>query len=156
MWYLGIYATPVMDDALDDERAIKSAALQARAEVGYALYAQLVTTNAFETEHIDFNVDGETVSRKLSDYSEKTTEAFANLQLFGLSKIGPTYNLKHDTGHEIHVVVYGVNASNAETMKSIQSNAHKLGIAINTKQDIERGRQAQMKELTNVYTLLGQ
>jgi len=148
MWYLGICATPVADDAIDDERALKAAALQARAEVGYALYAQLDTQNAFETEHLDIDVDGETISRKLSDYSEKTSERFADLQFFGLAKIGPTYNLKHSTGHDIHVLVYGVNASNAETMKSIQSNAHKLGIAINTKQEVERGRQTQMRDLT--------
>jgi hypothetical protein len=150
MWYLGIYATPVCDDAIDDEKAVKAAALLARAEVGYALYAQLFTTNALDELHLDFKVDGEAVSRKLRDYSEKTMESFAGLRLFGLSKIGPTYNLKHDTGHDIHVVVYGVNASNAETMKSIQSSAHKLGIAINTKQEVERGRQAQMKKLTEM------
>ena len=150
MWYLGIYATPVRDDAIDDEKAEKAAALLARAEVGYALYAQLKTTNALEEAQIDFKVDGENVTKKLRDYNEKTTEQFQGLTLFGLSKIGPTYNLKHKSGHDIHVVVYGINASNAETMKSIQAAAHKLGIKINTLQQHEFGRQKQMRQLTDM------
>ena len=150
MWYLGIYATPVRDDAIADEKAEKAAALLARAEVGYALYAQFKTTNALEEAQIDFNVDGANVSKKLRDYNEKTTEQFKNLTLFGLSKIGPTYNLKHKSGHDIHVVVYGINASDAATMKGIQAAAHKLGIKINTLQQGEFGRQRQMRRLTKM------
>ena len=150
MWYLGIYATPVRDDAIEDEKAEKAAALLARAEVGYALYAQLKTTNALEEAQIDFKVDGANVTKKLRDYNEKTMEQFQDLTLFGLSKIGPTYNLKHRSGHDIHVVVYGINASNAEEMKSIQAAAHKLGIMINTLQQHELGRQNQMRQLTDM------
>lgn len=150
MWYLGIYATPVYEDAITDEKAQKAAALRARAEVGYALYAQLTTTNALEETQIDFDVDGATITKKLSDYNEKTMEKFSDLTLFGLGKIGPTYNLKHDSGHDIHVVVYGINASNAQSMKSIQDAAHKLGIKINTAQQVEWGRQEQMRRLTEM------
>ena len=148
MWYLGVYATPVRDDAIEDEKAQKAAALRARAEVGYALFAQLTTTNALEETQIDFKVDDASVSKKLTDYNEKTMEKFENLTLFGLSKIGPTYDLKHESGHDIHVVVYGINASNAAEMKSIQNAAHKLGIKINTEQQLELGRQEQMRQLT--------
>lgn len=148
MWYLGIYATPVRDDDIEDEKAEKAAALRARAEVGFALYAQLSTTNFLEETQLDFKVDGRKVTKKLSDYNEKTIEEFKKLNLFGLGKIGPTYNLKHKSGHDIHVVVYGINASNAEEMKSIQDGAHKLGIKINTKQQNEFGRQEQMRQLT--------
>lgn len=150
MWYLGIYATPVCEDAIADEKAQKAAALRARAEVGYALYAQLSTTNALEEAQIDFNVDGANVTKKLTDYNEKTLEKFANVTLFGLGKIGPTYNLKHKSGHDIHVVVYGINASNAQSMKSIQAAAHDLGIKINTMQQIELGRQEQMRRLAEM------
>ena len=150
MWYLGIYATPVHDDSIEDEKAQKAAALRARAEVGYALYAQLNTTNALEEAQIDFKVDGANVTKKLSDYNEKTLERFQNLTLFGLTKIGPTYDVKHKSGHDIHVVVYGINASNAREMKSIQDAAHKLGIKINTAQQIEFGRQEQMRRLTEM------
>ena len=75
MWYLGIYATPVCEDAIEDEKAQKAAALRARAEVGYALYAQLTTTNALEEAQVDFNVDGANVTKKLTDYNEKTMES---------------------------------------------------------------------------------
>ena len=150
MWYLGIYATPVRDDAIEDEKAQKAAALLARAEVGYALFAQLNTTNALEEAQIDFKVDGANVTKKLRDYNEKTKEQFQDLTLFGLSKIGPTYDLKHKSGHDIHVVVYGINASNAREMKSIQDAAHKLGIKINTAQQFEFGRQEQMRRLTEM------
>ena len=149
MWYLGIYATPVCEDAIEDEKAQKAAALRARAEVGYALYAQLTTTNALEEAQVDFNVDGANVTKKLTDYNEKTMESFKDLTLFGLQKIA-IYNLKHKSEHEIHVVVFGINASNAQSMKSIQAAAHKLGIEINTKQQIELGRQGQMRNLTEV------
>ena len=150
MWYLGICATPVLDDSIEDEKAQKAAALRARAEVGYALYAQLNTTNALKEAQIDFKVDGANVTKKLKDYNELTEEKFKDLTLFGLSKIGPTYDLKHKSGHDIHVVVYGINASNAKEMKSIQDAAHKLGIKINTKQQIEFGRQEQMRRLTEM------
>ena len=150
MWYLGICAAPAYDDSIDDEKAQKSAALRARAEVGYALYSQLVTTNALNELSIDLKVDGATVSKQLSDYNEKTIEGFKNLTIFGLGKVGPTHNLRHASGHDIHVVIYGVNASNAKSMRDIQAAAHKLGIAINTKQEIERSRQVQMRQLTEM------
>ncbi len=149
MWYLGIYPAAALDNAVDDGKAIKAAALMARAEVGFALYADLKTENAYESLHLDVKVDGETVSKKLEDYSEKTTESFKDLVLYGVGKVGPTYNLKHSTGHDIHVVVYGVNASNAQTLKSIHANAHKLGLSINTAQEVERGRLNRMNEQTS-------
>lgn len=148
MWYLGIYPAASLSNAREDDKAVKAAALMARAEVGFALYADLMTTNAYESLHLDMNIGGETVSKKLEDYSEKTTEEFKNLVLYGVGKVGPTYNLKHSTGHNIHVVVYGVNASNADEMKSIHANAHKLGLSINTAQESERGRLNRMNEQT--------
>lgn len=139
MWYLGIYAAPVLDNAIEDEKALKAAALLARAEVGFALYSNIATSNAYETLQLDVNVDGETVTKRLQDYSEKTRESFRDLMLYGVAKVGPTYNLTHSTGHKIHVVVYGVNASNAQSMKSIRKNADELAIKINTIQEEERG-----------------
>lgn len=149
MWYLGIYASAVLDNAIDDEKAMKAAALMARAEVGFALYSTVATSNAYESLQLDVKVDGETVTKKLQDYSEKTRESFKDLMLYGVAKVGPTYNLTHSTGHKIHVVVYGVNASNAKAMKSIRKNADELAIKINTIQEEERGYRTEKDSQVN-------
>lgn len=149
MWYLGIYPSVVVDNEIDNAKNLKAAALMARAEVGYALYSDFKTEEALEQINLDFKDDnGETISKTLKDYSQKTIESFKDLVFFGLGPVGGPYLLKHSTGHDINVVVYGINASNAKTMRDIQRNAHKLGLKINTYQEYERGRQEDMSEQT--------
>ena len=139
MWYLGIYATPVLSNAIEDEKGVRAAALQARAEVGFALYADMKTEEAYHSLNLDVMVDGKTVTKKFEDYSTKTRERFSDLVFHGLSQVGPTYDQTHSSGVPIHVVVYGINACNAKSMKTIQKNAKDLAIEINTKMEMERG-----------------
>ena len=145
LWYLGIYATPVLPNAIANEKARKSAALMARAEVGFALLSDVVTTNAYEMLQLDVDVDGQTVSKKLEDYSEKTRESFQNLTIFGLGKIRE-YERKHATGNAINIVVCGVNASNAQAMRDIQRLAKNTALEINTMQQEELGHQRRIRQ----------
>lgn len=139
MWYLGIYATPVLSNAIEDEKGVRAAALQARAEVGFALYADMKTEEAYHSLNLDVLVDGKTITKKFEDYSNKTRERFSDLVFHGLSQVGPTYDLTHSSGVPIHVVVYGINACDAKSMKTIQKNAKDLAIEVNTKMEMERG-----------------
>ncbi len=50
------------------------------------------------------------------------------------------------SGLDMHVVVSGVNSGSVKTLKDIQTRAVALGIEVNTAQERERGRQAQMQK----------
>ncbi len=146
MWYLGIYPSPVLEDAFYDSKGVKSAAMKARAEVGFALYADLVVSNTFESLNLQYDVDGESVTKTLDSYSQHISQSFSNLEIHGLRQVGGDFTLKHATGHDIHVVVYGVNASEAQTMKSIHENTQKVALEINTIQEKMRGKNARMRQ----------
>lgn len=146
MWYLGIYPSPVLENSFYDSKGLKSAAMKARAEVGFALYADLVVSNVYESLNLQYDVDGESISKPLESYSQYISQSFSNLEIHGLRQVGGDFTLKHATGHDIHVVVYGVNASEAQTMKSIHENTQKVALEINTIQEKMRGKNARMRQ----------
>lgn len=145
LWFIGIAATPVKSRANDQDKEVQIAALRARAEVGYALYSDVQTASELKTLSVDLDINGKTLTKVLEDYSEKTSEKFAKLSLFGLTRIGQ-YKLKHSTGQQINVLVYGINAANAEAMKKNHQAAHEAGIRINLAQQFEAGRLARMHQ----------
>ena len=148
MWFLGIVPAPCSDVADQEEENLKIARLEARAEVGFALYADASTKQDVEKLMQGKDTKGLGVAddyKVFKAYSEHTGERFEDLQLFGLGKLGE-YKVKDATGQDIYVVVYGMNASSAKAMKAIKDKMHVLGLEINTQQEFERGRQNRMNE----------
>ena len=148
MWFLGIAPAPCSDNSDQEEQNLKTARMEARAEVGFALYADAFTKQDVQKLMQGKDTKGLGVAddyKVFKSYGEHSGERFENLQLFGLGKLGE-YKVKDATGQDIYVVIYGMNASSAKAMKAIKDKMHILGLEINTHQEFERERQNRMNE----------
>ena len=148
LWFLGIVPAPCSDNAELEERNLKIARLEARAEVGYSLYADAATQQDAEKCMQGKDITGRGVAdqyKVYKDYSEITQERFKNLNLYGCGKLGE-YKVKDATGQDIYVVVYGINASTAKAMRDIRDKMHAVGLEINAQQEYERGRVQRMDQ----------
>ena len=146
LWFMGIVPAPCSDSAEREEENLKIARLEARAEVGYSLYADVATRQDVEKLMRGKDTKGLGVadqSKVYKAYSERTEERFRDLNLYGCGKLGE-YKVKDATGQDIYVVVYGVNASSAKAMRDIRDKMHVIGLEINAQQEFERGRVRRM------------
>ena len=149
MWYLGIAAAPVLSNANADDKSEKTAELEAAAEVVYALYADAYIDVNLKKLTMDINVDGATEQKVLEDFDYKASESFSNISIHGLMKIASFKTTHKSTGQQIHVVIYGVNANQAATLRDIRNGAKDLAIYVNALQEVERGRTERIEELVN-------
>ncbi len=148
IWFIGIAVAPCSDNADQEEENLKIARLEARAEIGYAIYADASTKQDVEKLMQGKDTKGLGVAdeyKVFKAYSEQTMERFENLQLFGCGKLGE-YKVKDATGQDIYAVVFGMNATNAKAMKDIHRKMHQAGLEINAQQEFERGRQQRMQQ----------
>lgn len=147
MWFLGIACAPVGNDPDENETEREIAELEAASEVMFALYADASsakTLNKLMQEVV--GSDGEKESKIYKDYSMLQQESYKDIQISGNAELY-NGNLHHEpSGLDLDVVVYGVNSGSAKTLKDIQTRAVALGIEVNTSQEIERGRQTQLKK----------
>lgn len=141
MWFLGISCAPA-----DDEDAREPAELEASAEVMFALYADASsakTLNKLMREKVGANGEKETSIFK--DYSKTQSEKFENIKIAGNSELY-SGELRHaPSGLDLRVIVYGVNSGSVKSLKDIQTRAVALGIEVNTYQEMEEGRQQQLR-----------
>lgn len=146
MWYLGIAAAPVMSDSDDNNTEREIAELEARAEVMFALYADVKSSKHLEKlSQTKVGLDGSKQYTTLQDYSKTQSEMFKDIQISGNMELFSD-TVRHDpSGLDIQVVICGVNSGSVKTLKDIQARTTALGIEVNTYQEIERGRQQQMK-----------
>lgn len=147
MWYLGIAAAPVLSNANADDKSEKIAELEAAAEVVYALYADAYVEANLKKLAMDINVDGNTEQKVLEDFDYKAGESFKDIHIHGLMKVASFKTTHKSTGQQIHVVIYGVNASQAATLRDIRNGAKDLALLVNISQEIERGRTGRIQEL---------
>ena len=141
MWFLGISCAPA-----DDEDAREPAELEASAEVMFALYADASsakTLNKLMREKVGANGEKETSIFK--DYSKTQSEKFENIKIAGNGELY-SGELRHaPSGLDLRVIVYGVNSGSVKSLKDIQTRAVALGIEVNTYQEMEEGRQQQLR-----------
>lgn len=150
LWFMGIALAPCDDNADQEEQNLKIARLEARAEVGYSIYADATT-------YQDVNKLMQGKDRKnlgVADqysiykaYYERSMERFNNLNLYGLGKLGE-YRVKDATGQDVCTVIYGINASTAKSMRNIRDKMHVVGLEVNSLQEFERGRNQRMDQQT--------
>lgn len=150
LWFMGIALAPCDDNADQEEQNLKIARLEARAEVGYSIYADATT-------YQDVNKLMQGKDRKnlgVADqygiykaYYERSMERFNNLNLYGLGKLGE-YRVKDATGQDVYTVIYGINASTAKSMRNIRDKMHVVGLEVNSLQEFERGRNQRMDQQT--------
>lgn len=147
MWFIGISCAPLGDDADDNETARESAELEAAAEVMFALYSDASSSKTLnKLMQTKVGAGGEKETKVYQDYSKTQQESFKDIQIAGNSEL---FNgkLRHGpSGLDFQVVVYGVNSGNVKALKDIQTRAVALGIEVNTYQEMERGRQQQLKK----------
>lgn len=148
MWFIGIAAAPTAEEAADQETNEQIAEQKSAVEVGFALYADVAAEKKLEEAYRETKTDpnGPMTAKVAQSYSEKLSQSFKDLPIFGLAKVY-TKELEDDaSGQKIVVIVSAVNASKAQAMKGIQAKAHKLAIDINKNLQEERGRQDRMQE----------
>lgn len=148
MWFLGISCAPIGDDADDNETAREIAELEASTEVMFALYADASSSKTVnKLMQTKVGINGEKETKTYQDYTKTQQEAFKNIQIAGNSELfnGKLHHGPSDL--DFQVIVYGVNSGNVKTLKNIQTRAVALGIEVNTYQEMERGRQQQMKNV---------
>ena len=151
MWFIGIAAAPVAEESAEQETNEQIAELRSAIEVGFALYADVSAKKTLEEAYRETktNPNGPMTAEVAQSYSEKLTQGFKDLPIFGLAKVYTKEMEDEASGQKIVVIVSAVNASRAQAMKGIQAKAHKLGIDINKSLQEERGRQDRMLEQTN-------
>lgn len=148
LWFMGIALAPCSDNADQEEQNLKIARLEARAEVGYSIYADAATYQGVnklmqgkDRKNIGF-ADQYSIYKA---YHEHSMERFNDLNLYGLGKLGE-YRVKDATGQDVYAVIYGINASTAKAMRNIRDKMHVAGLEINSLQEFERGRIQRMDQ----------
>ena len=146
MWFIGISCAPIGDDSDENETERESAELEAASEVMFALYADVSSSKTLnKLMQTKVGASGEKETKVYKDYSKSQQEAFKDMQIAGNRELY-SGRMKHEpSGLDFHVVVYGVNSGDVKSLKDIQTRAVALGIEVNTYQEMERGRQQQLK-----------
>ena len=89
--------------------------------------------------------NGEKETQIYKDFSKSQGESFKDIQISGNAELWSGTVRHEPSGIDMHVVVYGVNSGSVKALRDIQSRAVSLGIEVNTYQEMERGRQNQLR-----------
>lgn len=157
MWFLGISATPVMDDADDNNEQREIAELQAKAEVMFSLYADARSSKRLETlTQTKVGANGAKECQTLEDYAKEQSEAFDDIMISGNTELYSGTVRHAPSGLDIHVVIYGVNSGRAKTLRDINARAVAMGININAKGvNINGGEGPSEREYFTKYNMGG-
>lgn len=90
--------------------------------------------------------NGEKETQIYKDFSKTQGESFKDIQIAGNGEQWSGTVRHEPSGLDMHVVVYGVNSGSVKALKDIQARAVSLGIEVNTYQEMERGRQDQLRK----------
>ncbi|MCQ2403434.1 MAG: hypothetical protein MJ202_06880 [Lentisphaeria bacterium] len=145
MWFIGIASAAIDDDADTNEANREIAELEAASEVMFALYADAMSSKTAEKlMRTKVGANGEKATQVLQDFAKTQKESFRDIMISGNGELwsGTVHHEPSDL--DMYVVVYGVNSGSVKALKNIQTQATSLGIEVNTYQEMERGRQAQM------------
>lgn len=146
MWFIGISCAAVDDDADTSEANREAAELEAAAEVMFALYSDATSSKTLnKLMRTKIGANGEKETQIYKDYSKSQGEAFKDIQISGNAELWSGTVRHEPSGLDMHVVVYGVNSGSVKVLKDIQARAVALGIEVNTYQEMERGRQEQLR-----------
>ena len=146
MWFIGISCAAVDDDADTSEANREAAELEAAAEVMFALYSDATSSKTLnKLMRTKIGANGEKETQIYKDYSKSQGEAFKDIQISGNAELWSGTVRHEPSGLDMHVVVYGVNSGSVKALKDIQARAVALGIEVNTYQEMERGRQEQLR-----------
>lgn len=147
MWFLGISASPVMDDADDNNTQREIAELQAKAEVMFSLYADARSSKRLETlTQTKIGANGAKEYQTLEDYAKEQSEAFKDIMISGNQELYSGTVRHAPSGLDIQVVIYGVNSGNVKTLQEIQTRAVAMGIEVNKKQEWLHGYYEELKK----------
>lgn len=146
MWFIGISCAAVDDDADTSEANREAAELEAAAEVMFALYSDATSSKTLsKLMRTKIGANGEKETQIYKDYSKSQGEAFKDIQISGNAELWSGTVRHEPSGLDMYVVVYGVNSGSVKALKDIQARAVALGIEVNTYQEMERGRQEQLR-----------
>ncbi len=147
MWFIGISCAAVDDDADTSEANREAAELEAAAEVMFALYSDATSSKTLnKLMRTKIGANGEKETQIYKDYSKSQGEAFKDIQISGNAELWSGTVRHEPSGLDMHVVVYGVNSGSVKALKDIQARSVALGIEVNTYQEMERGRQEQLRK----------
>ena len=147
MWFIGISCAAVDDDADTSEANREAAELEAAAEVMFALYSDATSSKTLnKLMRTKIGANGEKETQIYKDYSKSQGEAFKDIQISGNAELWSGTVRHEPSGLDMHVVVYGVNSGSVKALKDIQARSVALGIEVNTYQEMERGRQGQLRK----------
>lgn len=146
MWYMGFSAACASEVSDVEEENQRIALEEARAEVGYALFAEACVKNVLTKEMVARDAKGvghETERRVSKILHNETREKFDNLGLSGLGNVLPMTKVKNPrTGIEFWVCGFGINASSSanvrEIKKRMEALAREMNVAVATQNEAER------------------
>ena len=146
MWFIGISCAAVDDDADTSEANREAAELEAAAEVMFALYSDASSSKTLnKLMRTKVGANGEKETQIYKDFSKSQGEFFKDIQISGNAELWSGTVRHEPSGLDMHVVVYGVNSGSVKALKDIQARSVALGIEVNTYQEMERGRQEQLR-----------
>lgn len=147
MWFIGISCAAVDDDADTSESNREAAELEAAAEVMFALYSDATSSKTLnKLMRTKVGANGEKETQIYKDFSKSQGESFKDIQISGNTELWSGTVRHEPSGLDMHVVVYGVNSGSVKALKDIQARSVALGIEVNTYQEMERGRQDQLRK----------
>ena len=151
MWFIGISCAPNHKNSSIARSYLTQASLKARSEVAFALFADAMAKQVMEETMKSYNkLNIETGDVKTTqEIIASTAEHFAEkikADITGLTPLFSNIVTHPNSQQKIQVCVYGLDAGNVANLKKIQAASTALGIQINTAQEMERGRQTQMRE----------
>ena len=146
MWFIGISCAAVDDDADTSESNREAAELEAASEVMFALYSDATSSKTLnKLMRTKIGANGEKETQIYKDFSKSQGESFKDIQISGNAELWSGTVRHEPSGLDMHVVVYGVNSGSVKALKDIQARSVALGIEVNTYQEMERGRQEQLR-----------
>lgn len=147
MWFIGISCAAIDDDADTSESNREAAELEAAAEVMFALYSDATSSKTLnKLMRTKVGANGEKETQIYKDFSKSQGESFKDIQISGNTELWSGTVRHEPSGLDMHVVVYGVNSGSVKALKDIQARSVALGIEVNTYQEMERGRQDQLRK----------
>lgn len=146
MWFVGISCAAIDDDSDTSEANREAAELEAAAEVMFALYSDATSSKTLnKLMRTKVGASGEKETQVYKDFSKTQGESFKDIQISGNAELWSGTVRHEPSGLDMQVVVYGVNSGSVKALKDIQARAVSLGIEVNTYQEMERGRQEQLR-----------
>lgn len=146
MWFLGIACAAIDDDSDTSEANREAAELEAASEVMFALYSDATSSKTLnKLMRTKVGANGEKETQVFKDFSKSQGESFKDIQISGNAELWSGTVRHEPSGLDMHVVVNGVNSGSVRALKDIQARAVSLGVEVNTYQEMERGRQDQLR-----------